>query len=323
MSKSNLITIQCHCNTKEKISLLNKNINLLKKENFKILVVSHVPVNEKIQDKVDYFIYDKSNPILHWPDRGMIHWMKIKFDKPYKAINILFDFGWTTINQILLAGNLGLSLNFDYYTFINYDIKLTKNIINKLKNPVPLLSSKVIDERVDEKFRFPSFIFNMFSRKNLKRTLPLFSKEKYVKGYYNNEGKTILYRDAEHYFGDVIKNFHYEIFEDKVDELITLKEPDMLNYSKHEEFKILLQNDNTHPTVHPSPHSAKALIYNNKSKGFDFIVNNTKVKITDKKKLIILPKIQKIGYMYNGNYIDLMEDYNNSNYVNINYEELW
>ena len=56
MSKSNLITIQCHCNTKEKVSLLNKNIKLLKKENFKILVVSHVPVNEKIQDKVDYFI---------------------------------------------------------------------------------------------------------------------------------------------------------------------------------------------------------------------------------------------------------------------------
>ena len=163
MNKNNLITIQYHCDTKEKISLLNKNIKILKKEKFKILVVSHIPVNQKIQDAVDYFIYDKSNPILHWPDRGMIHWMKIDFDKPYKAINILFDFGWTTINQILLAGNLGLSLNFDYYTFINYDIKLTDNIINRMKNPLSLMSSKVIDNRVEDKFRFPSFIFNIFS----------------------------------------------------------------------------------------------------------------------------------------------------------------
>tara|TARA_Y100000114_G_scaffold39159_1_gene34855 strand:- start:2685 stop:3656 length:972 start_codon:yes stop_codon:yes gene_type:complete len=323
MNKNNLITIQCHCDTKEKISLLNKNIKILKKEKFKILVVSHIPVNQKIQDAVDYFIYDKSNPILHWPDRGMIHWMKIDFDKPYKAINILFDFGWTTINQILLAGNLGLSLNFDYYTFINYDIKLTDNIINRMKNPLSLMSSKVIDNRVEDKFRFPSFIFNIFSKKNLKRILPLFSKEKYINGYYNEKRKIILYRDAEQYFGDVIKNFHYKIFKDKVDELITLDEPDMLNYSQHKEFKILLQNDNTHPTVHPSPHSAKALIYNNTSNGFDFIVNDTILKITDEKKLIILPKIKKIGYMYNSNYVDLINDYKKSDYVNINYEELW
>jgi len=323
MKNKNLIIVQCHCNTKEKISVLEENIKTLKKQNLKILVVSHIPVNQDIQDTVDYFIYDKSNPILHWPDRGMIHWMKIDFDKPYKAINVLFDFGWTSINQILLAGNLGLSLDFDHYTFINYDIKITDNIIKAIKNPVPLLSSKVVDKRVKDNFRFPSLLFSIFSKKNLQRVLPLFSKEKYIKGYYNKKGETIYYRDAEEYFGDIIKNFHYTIFKDEIQDSIKFEEPDMLNCSKHNDFKILLQNDTTHPTVHPLPHSSKALIYNNKSKGFDFVVNNTVINIKDRKKLIHLPKIKKIGYVYKDNFIDLMKEYKSSNYVNINYEELW
>ena len=323
MTNKNLIIIQCHCNTEEKISVLEKNIKILKNQKFKILVVSHIPVNQTIQDKVDYFIYDKSNPILHWPDRGMIHWMKIDFDKTYKAINVLFDFGWTSLNQILLAGNLGLSLDFDYYTFINYDIQITDNIIEAIQKPVPLLSSKVVDNRVKNNFRFPSLLFNIFSKKNLQRVLPLFSKKKYIKGYYNKEGKTILYRDAEEYFGDIIKNFHYVTFKDEIQDLIKFEEPDMLNCSKHDDFKILIQNDTTHSTVHPLPHSSKALIYNNKSKGFDFIVNDTVINIKDKKKLIYLPKIKKIGYVYKDNFIDLMKEYKSSNYVNINYEELW
>jgi len=323
MKNKNLIIVQCHCNTKEKISVLEENIKTLKKQNLKILVVSHIPVNQDIQDTVDYFIYDKSNPILHWPDRGMIHWMKIDFDKPYKAINVLFDFGWTSINQILLAGNLGLSLDFDHYTFINYDIKITDNIIKAIKNPVPLLSSKVVDKRVKDNFRFPSLLFSIFSKKNLQRVLPLFSKEKYIKGYYNKKGETIYYRDAEEYFGDIIKNFHYTIFKDEIQDSIKFEEPDMLNCSKHNDFKILLQNDTTHPTVHPLPHSSKALIYNNKSKGFHFVVNDTVINIKDRKKLIHLPKIKKIGYVYKDNFIDLMKEYKSSNYVNINYEELW
>ena len=52
MTNKNLIIIQCHCNTEEKISVLEKNIEILKNQKFKILVVSHIPVNQTIQDKV-------------------------------------------------------------------------------------------------------------------------------------------------------------------------------------------------------------------------------------------------------------------------------
>ena len=145
MIKNNLITIQCHCNNKEKIFLLEENIKKLKKEKFKILIVSHIPVSQKIQNKVDYFIYDKSNPILHWPERAMAYFKIIKGSQNYKVVNFLYDYGWTTVNQILLSGNLGLSLEFDYFTFINYDIELTDNIIKQMKKPQPCLTSEVID----------------------------------------------------------------------------------------------------------------------------------------------------------------------------------
>ena len=317
MVKNNLITIQCHCNNKEKIFLLEENIKKLKKEKFKILVVSHIPVSQKIQNKVDYFIYDKSNPILHWPERAMAYFKIIKGSQNYKVVNFLYDYGWTTINQILLSGNLGLSLEFDYFTFINYDIELTDNIIKQMKKPQPCLTSEVIDNTIAEKKRWPSFILNILDRTHLEKILKILSKEKYIAGYTKDNKKHYKYGSSEEYWGHVLTNFNYNVFPEVINETMVVEKPsDLFNYSKHKEFKIIIKNNTTHKLITPYSKEGKAIIYNNKSK-IDFIINDKTVEINQEKVLIELPNIKKIGYMYNGEYVDLLDDYKKSNYVNI------
>ena len=74
--KNNLIIILSHCDTEEKKEVLINNVNKLKSNNFDILLVSHIPIPSSIQELVEYFIYDKSNPIINWPERGMVFWQK-------------------------------------------------------------------------------------------------------------------------------------------------------------------------------------------------------------------------------------------------------
>ena len=76
MKNKNLVIIECYCDTEEKLSLLDKMITTLN-DKFDILVTTHYFLPEKIQAKIDYLIYDKSNPILKYPERGMEFWRKI------------------------------------------------------------------------------------------------------------------------------------------------------------------------------------------------------------------------------------------------------
>ena len=72
--KNNLVIIMCHCNDDDKIKVLLENINKIKTEGFDIMMLSHIPVSSSIQNKVDYFIYDKSNPTITYPYRlSLIH----------------------------------------------------------------------------------------------------------------------------------------------------------------------------------------------------------------------------------------------------------
>ena len=144
MTNNNLIIILCHCDTKIKKKILLENIKCLKAKGFDVMVLSHIPISQTLQNKIEYYIYDKSNPIIHYPYRGMVFWKTLNFkNNPIKLQNIVGDYGWTAFNQILLAGNLGISLDYEYFSFINYDIKMNDLILESLLNPVPFLTSKV------------------------------------------------------------------------------------------------------------------------------------------------------------------------------------
>ena len=73
----NLICINSHCNTYFFISITVTINNYLKNNGKDILLISHIPLDKDVIDLIDHFIYDKINPILHYPEKYNVVWTNI------------------------------------------------------------------------------------------------------------------------------------------------------------------------------------------------------------------------------------------------------
>lgn len=295
MTNKNLVIILSHCDTEEKLKVLENNIQQLKTNNFDILLTSHIPLPGNIQSQVEYFIYDKSNPILHWPKRGMTYWKILPTDtENLKLVNILSDYGWTAFNQLLTSSHLGLSLEYDHYSFINYDIIFTPQIIETMKLPHNFLCSKVYESKNQEGFRFPSFMFSIINKDNLKKLLPLISKQQYIRGDF---------KDAENYLGYLLSVFDYEIHPEIIKDQIEYGDKDPFNYNKDNDlFKIFYQSV-VDPKIYETPPS---ILFYDVQEEFELNINEEKIIIHPTSHRIEYSDIKKLGYYLKDSYIDLM-----------------
>ena len=117
--KANLAIITSHCDTLDKIDLLKGLIKQLKNLNIDILLYSHLHLETSIQQEVTYYIYDKDNPILYWPEKGCLVWFKVMDGKNSVKLKSMFpDYGWTALDQMKKAASFALPLKYDYYSFI-------------------------------------------------------------------------------------------------------------------------------------------------------------------------------------------------------------
>lgn len=316
--KNNLIAILCHCNTPEKEALLKENIEIIKKEGHDILIVSHIPVSYEIQDIVEYSIYDKSNPLISYPDRGMVYWQyRTVNDSKIKMQNIMPDYGWTALNQILNVSRFALPLDYTHYTFLNYDALLSEVVLHELREPADFVTSKVKDDRNDDGYRYPSFMLNILTKKNLKRLLPLIDKDDYMcdTHLFIEGGK---FRDAEQYWGHLTSIFNQFILKEQMVDQISFDFPNIFNESNHSEFKIFLQNNNTFDRIDTNSFQPRIMIYDNTTDKLILNINEVKVEI-QQDVIIDLPEIQSIGYTFNNEYVDLTEIYNKATFATINY----
>lgn len=316
--KNNLIAILCHCNTPEKEVLLKENIQTIKNEGHDILIVSHIPVSYEIQDMVEYSIYDKSNPLITYPDRGMVYWQYRQInDTKIKMQNIMPDYGWTALNQILNVTRFALPLDYTHYTFLNYDVLLTDIVLHELKDPADFVTSKVKDDRSEEGYRYPSFMLNILTKKNLQRVLPLIDKNDYMcdTHLFIEGGK---FRDAEQYWGHITSIFNQFILSEEMVDQISFEFPNIFNESNHSEFKIFFQNNNTFRRIDTNSFTPRIMIYENSVENLIINLNEEKIVVYGN-AVIDLPEINTIGYTYNNEYVDLTEVYNKANFSTINY----
>lgn len=316
--KNNLIAILCHCNTPEKEELLKENIQTIKKEGHDILIVSHIPISYEIQDMVEYSIYDKSNPLITYPDRGMVYWQYREINETkIKMQNIMPDYGWTALNQILNVTRFALPLDYTHYTFLNYDALLTDVVLHELREPADFVTSKVKDDRNDDGYRYPSFMLNILTKKNLERLLPLIDKDDYMcdTHLFIEGGK---FRDAEQYWGHITSIFNQFILSEEMEDQISFDFPNIFDESNHPEFKIFFQNNNTFRRIDTNSFTPRIMVYENTTE--DLILNINDEKVSAVENIILdLPKIETIGYTYNNEYVDLTEIYNQANFATINY----
>ena len=299
----NLVTILCHCNTPLKLNVLEKNIHLLKSAlvpespGLDVLLASHISVPPSLQEEVDYMIFDKSNPVMFFPERGALAWWNIEevengSPSAIRLEVIIPDYGWAALNQIIHAGNFGLSLDYDYYSFINYDLKVTPEVLRHLTNPQGVTVS-TNTKSLDDLSRM-SLLLNILDRKTLKKLLPLFKREEYTKRV---EGADMLvYNGIEAYWDQLLRDTTSEYrviptpLEDEVDFELGLHHSNNFNQNQQNDFLKIFLDSTDQP---------KAYIYDIKPpEGINFQINDKVFHITRPQLLPIPQHIEQIGFFH-------------------------
>ena len=194
----NLVVILSHCNSEPKLGALRNLISRLKQDDLDVMVMTHISLPKDIQDSVEYMVYDKSNPILKWPEHGIIQWATVSLSEPIAIYNIIDAHGWTVFNQIRLAGNVGKGLDYTHFTFVNYDTEVTEHMVETIKDPSDFVSAEHLWDGITE----PNLKFQILSKENLEKFVPLCSKKDYIN--YNSHG--------EGYFKKLRENFEYQVY---------------------------------------------------------------------------------------------------------------
>jgi len=124
MKKIALIT--SFCNTKEKLKVLYDNIKTIKNLGLDVMVFSHFHLPKNINSLIDYTLISKENPIITWPEKGILQWQLI----PYNNFSIHMsiansDYGYAVLNQIKRMASLALSMDYNSFFIVDYDLNIT------------------------------------------------------------------------------------------------------------------------------------------------------------------------------------------------------
>ena len=168
-----LALINSYCDTWEKLTILLQNVKKLKELGIDSLVYSPVPLPREITDQIDYVILTKENPVINWPERGMIHWSN---HPKFKIQLITPDYGWASIYQYKKMMEYGSTLDYNYYFWFLYDLNIDSVVESTLLNPY----NKLFFKSPKAKSSKVGGIFASFSKENINKIYPLLDKQDYI-----------------------------------------------------------------------------------------------------------------------------------------------
>jgi len=140
-----LFVILTYPNTTIKENITKKCIENLKNDGRKILLASHYPVSNELQSMVDYYLFDKYNPLIehtlykyYWSDMGNVK-VDLNLDKlpNYNNLNQSLTVLNNLENSIRFANQIGYKriINISYDFILNQDnINTINNICNRINN---------------------------------------------------------------------------------------------------------------------------------------------------------------------------------------------
>ena len=115
-----VVLIGSYCDTPYKLELLIDLINKIKDRGFDIIVYGKHPIPEHVQNMCDYWIYDKSNPLI---DNRTLNVWELRYGKKFSRL-INFDWGFAAIDQLIKSLGFAKSLHYDIAYWLNYDTNL-------------------------------------------------------------------------------------------------------------------------------------------------------------------------------------------------------
>lgn len=175
--------IQSHCNSEEKIIILRNTIKKLSDLGLDTLLFSHISLPQDIIESVNYFVCDKSNPIL-WEERRHVYWWA---NNSVKLESSVPDYGWSVFNQIIKSYNTIIDENYEMYFVVCYDLiiddfvedVINKNKIGKYQHIKPKNVNEVGDY-VDVVFA-TSLIFLSLTKELIEKIILNLKKREYIK----------------------------------------------------------------------------------------------------------------------------------------------
>ena len=128
-----IVAILSHADTQDKIDVLTKCIDEVKRQNYQIILSSHIEVPDDLKVKVDYFILDKENPLIfnrEFPNFSHIH---IWQNYPGYSQTYPLDYNHSYAVLKLIKNSLSIAnINgFEKIHFVNYDFVLYDDFILK------------------------------------------------------------------------------------------------------------------------------------------------------------------------------------------------
>ena len=118
---NDIIVLSAYPSSKESEQITLKSIEVLKKTNRKIILTSHCSVSKKIQDMVDYLIYDSNNVLLSDSVTYVSSW----YSDWESSLNIGCDIGPAVYTNFYNGISLANHLGYDVVHCINYDILIS------------------------------------------------------------------------------------------------------------------------------------------------------------------------------------------------------
>jgi len=280
--------ISTYCDTQEKLEVLERNIDNVRLCGLDVIVISPFFLPENIQKKCDYFFLMKDNPVLDWPSKAMFAWKDLILDSKHIKITRTYpDYGWAGLYQVKKLSEIALSLDYDYFYHMIYDLKFDENVVEGLlsERDCDVYSSKRGDIIWEVGLHFM-----IFNRENLKVFIEHITLENYLK----SKGG-----DAFVWLHRLIEVFPYNIIKRPVeDEIYFYEGQDFFNSSPIDDFKFFIdKNDQKDTTV-------KLLFYD----------------IVESKTILLTIGENQYQYQVNGNsLIDLGVDKKKIPFVSIQY----
>lgn len=169
-----LALVNSYCNTEEKINTLKNNLIALKNLGIDSLLYSPIALPEDVVQYADYTFITKENPIIEWPERGIIYWSYIDNTK---CLIITPDYGWASLYQFKKLSEIANTFDYDFYFWFLYDTKIDEVVIETLKIPNKKLFFNSAKTSQGVKC---GNVFASFNKENLIKFSNLLEKDDYI-----------------------------------------------------------------------------------------------------------------------------------------------
>lgn len=121
--------ISTFCDNEEKTKLLINNVKKIKSFDVDVMIISPLKVPDELIDICDYVIITKENPVLDWPEKSYYQWWDGTIGGKHITMETTYpDYGYAGLVQIKRMSDLSLSMDYDLFFPMIYDINITQHV---------------------------------------------------------------------------------------------------------------------------------------------------------------------------------------------------